>query len=501
MQRPASEPRRWDAVIVGSGPNGLVAGLWLARRGWRVLIVERAEQPGGGLRTDEDLLPGCRHDHCATVFPLAVASPVLRSLGLVDVVEWISSPAAVAHPFDDGTVVLLWPELDRTCRELGPDGGRYRALLRPWVEGGPATIGALLSPLPGVVRSPELPRPSWSGMLRIAWTGLRSARWLVAQLSTREGQALLAGLAAHSTLPLEWAPSAAYALVLAACAHTVGWPLVRGGAARLIEWFVAQLDQAGAAIRCSTMVHSLAALPESQVLLLDVAPRTALALAGHRWPRWYRRRLERYRHGPGVFKLDWVVREGIPWRNPQCDWAATVHLGGSAEEIAAAERAVARGTMPERPFVIVVQPSWFDPTRAPRGLAVVWGYCHVPHGWRGDATDAIENQIERFAPGFRARIVTRRAWSPEALEHRNPNLVGGDLSGGWPTLGQLVGRPSWYPWPPYRTPDPAIFLCSAATPPGGGVHGMCGYWAARLADRRLRRVARIHRVDRRRTAP
>jgi phytoene dehydrogenase-like protein len=274
------------------------------------------------------------------------------------------------------------------------------------------------------------------------------------------------------------------------CAHLTGWPLVRGGAVTLAGWLVEQVEAAGGAVRCSYPVERLADVPPARAIVLDLVPQGALALAGERWPRWYRRQLERFRPGPGVYKVDWLVRGGVPWRDERCQLAATVHVGGSAGAIAAAERAVSQGRVPERPFVLLVQGGRFDRSRSSSDLEPVWGYCHVPHGWIGDATAAIEAQVERFAPGFRDRIVARRSWKPAELQAANPNLVGGDLSGGWPTLRQLFTRPAAWPWPPYRTPDPAIFLASSATPPGGGVHGLCGYWAARTVGRWLRALER-----------
>ena len=479
----------WDAVTVGAGPNGLAAALALARNGRRVLVLERAQRAGWGLRTDKSIVPGCVHDHCASVLPLALASPFFRSVGVIDRVHWCWSPAALAHPFDDGTAVLLWRDLERTAVELGPDAPRYRGLMKPWLSAGTALLAALLSPLPGVVRLPGSRLPLVE-LLCFAREGVRSARVVIEHFAGERARALFAGLAAHSTLPLEQAPSAAFGLVLAACGHLVGWPLLAGGTERLAEALVGEIEQHGGTVRYGVPVERLDDLPPARVLLLDSSPRIALRIAGARFTPAYRRQLARFHPGPGVFKIDWVIRGTVPWRAPACALAATVHLGGSWEEIAAAERAVSQGRMPERPFVILVQPGEADPGRAIPDYAVMWAYCHVPSGWDGDATQAIEQQVERFAPGFRERIVARRAWKPGDLERANPNLVGGDLSGGWPTLDQLFTRPAVWPWPPYRTSDPAVFLCSAATPPGGGVHGMCGYWAARWAERWLDRLDR-----------
>lgn len=485
MKRDFQASAAWDAVVVGAGPNGLAAAIALARAGRRVLVLEREPVPGGGLRSQASLFPGVRHDHCATVFALALASPFFRELGIRSALTWVESPAVVAHPLDDGEVVLLWRDLGQTSEELGSDAGRYAALLRPLVAAGPELLATVLGPAPGIYRFPGYRLPA-AALVHFARAGLGPVTSLYRSFQTTRARALFAGLAAHSTLPLERAPSAAFGLVLALCAHLTGWPLVRGGAVELARWLVQQVEAGGGVVRCSYPVERLDDIPPARAIVLDLVPRAALALAGRRWPGWYRGQLERYRPGPGVFKVDWLVRDGVPWRNERCRLAATVHVGGSWDEIAAAERAVAEGTMPERPFVIVVQPGRFDTSRACGGVEVVWGYCHVPSGWTGDATAAIEAQIERFAPGFRDRIVARRCWRPLDLERANPNLLGGDLTGGWPTLTQLFTRPAVWPWPPYRTPDPAIFLASAATPPGGGVHGMCGYWASRSVERWLR---------------
>ncbi len=486
--RTVANPVR-DVVVVGAGPNGLAAALALARGGRKVTVLERAPVPGGGLRSQASILPGCLHDHCATVFPLALASPFFRQLGIVRDVEWIHSPAVLAHPQPDGPAVLLWRDLHRTAEELGPDGSRYLSLFSPLVAQAQSLLATLLGPAPGLVRYPGSAF-AVRVFLHFAVNAVRSSAALCRSFATARARVLLAGLAAHSTLPLEQAPSAAFALVLGLCAHRDGWPVVAGGAARLAQWLVARLEECGGAVEVASDVERLDQLPPARAIVLDLLPAESDILVGARWPGWYRRQLAAFRPGPGVFKVDWLVRSGVPWNDQRCRLATTVHVGGTFEEIAASERAVARGQLADRPFVILVQPSLFDPARSLDGIEVVWGYCHVPYGWRGDATVAIEAQIERFAPGFREHIVARRVWRPADLARSNPNLRGGDLTGGWPLLRQLFTRPSAWPWPPYRTPDPGIFLCSAATPPGGGVHGMCGYWAARAVERWLRTLDR-----------
>ncbi len=481
--RTVANPVR-DVVVVGAGPNGLAAAIVLACEGRRVTVLERAAIPGGGLRSQASVLPGCLHDHCATVFPLAVASPFFQALGIAREVAWVHSPAVLAHPMPDGPAVLVWKDMHRTATELGQDGPRYRALFGPLVERADALLAMLLSPAPGLVRFPGSV-PALRAFLHFTVDGVRSVQSLCRSFRSERARSLLAGLAAHSTLPLERAPSAAFALVLGLCAHHTGWPAALGGAVTLARWLVGRLEACGGEVRVLSQIERLDQLPPARAVVFDLVPVQALALAGVRWPGWYRRQLAAFRPGPGVFKVDWLVRSGVPWHDERCRLALTVHVGGTSEEIAAAERAVAHGQMTDRPFVILVQPSLFDHARSLDGLEVVWGYCHVPHGWSGDATAAIEAQIERFAPGFRERIVARRVWRPADLAKSNPNLRGGDLTGGWPLLRQLFTRPSAWPWPPYRTPDPGIFLCSAATPPGGGVHGMCGYWAARAVERWL----------------
>lgn len=463
-----------DAVVVGAGPNGLAAAIELARNGKSVRVIEANAVPGGGARTAEVTLPGFRHDLCSAIHPLAFASPFFSTLGLESHgLEWIHPPANVAHPLDGTPAAIQLRSLDRTAERLGADGADYRALLQPHVEHWGALAESILGP-------PRMPS-SLGAALRFGVHALRSASGLAAsRLPGTRPAALFAGCAGHSFLPLEHPPSAAIGLVLLLAGHHSGWPFPKGGSQALADALVSVLTSLGGEIETGRPVRSLRDLPPARVILFDVTPRQLLRIAGDALSPSYRSRLARFRYGPAAFKVDWALDGPIPWSDETCREAGTVHLGGTIEEIRHAERLVWEGRVAERPYVLLAQQSLFDPTRAPEGKHTGWAYCHVPVGYDGDVTDRIEAQVERFAPGFRDRILARSVRGPAALERENENLVDGDINGGSATLSQILLRPVWKR-DPYRTSRRDLFLCSASTPPGGGVHGMCGYHAARSA--------------------
>jgi len=465
-----------DAVVVGSGPNGLAAAVVLASHGLRVQVLEEADEPGGGARTEELTLPGFRHDSCSAIHPMGAGSPLFRALPLDrHGLEWIHPPVCVAHPLDDHPAAWIERSVDRVADALDEDGSAYRRLFGPCVDRWDETVGALLGP-------PLTPR----GMAGLAaWSlGLLPADRLARGAFTGErARALLAGLAAHSILPLERHASAGVGLVLGAAAHAVGWPLPRGGAGAIGGALRALLEEMGGEVVTGCRVRALLDVPPARAILLDLTPGPALEVLEGAVPSGYERSLARFPYGPGAFKLDWALREPIPWRDDACRAAGTVHVGGSLDEVADAERAAWTGRACDRPFVLVAQPSRFDPTRAPAGRHTAWAYCHVPHGSAADWTARIEAQVERFAPGFRDCIEARAAMSPETFEERNPNLVGGDIGAGALTLRRILAGPV-VRRDPYSTPRPEVFLCSGSTPPGAGVHGMCGFHAGRSALRR-----------------
>jgi len=463
-----------DAIVIGSGPNGLAAAIAIAQAGRSVLVVEAEPTIGGGVRSAELTLPGFVHDVCSTVHPFARASPFFRTLPLESYgLEWIEPPAMLAHPFDDGGCAAIYRSVDRTAGGLGVDGDAYRRLIGAVARSWPRIEDAVLGPL----RWPGHP----AALARFGWRALRSAD-AVARAAFEDGRtrALFAGIAAHGMLPLERRPTAAIAIVLNVMAHVAGWVIPRGGAQQLTDALAAHLGALGGEIVTDRPVRSLDDLPPARAILCDLSPKPFLRIAGHRLPAWYRRRLERYRYGMGVFKIDWALDAPIPWRAGECARAGTVHLGATLDEIRRSERDAWEGRLSDRPFVLLAQPTLFDPSRAPGGRHIAWTYCHVPHASNADMLPAIERQIERFAPGFRDRVLARSVLRPHDLERHNANLVGGDIGAGVTDLRQLFTRPTWRT---YSTPARGLYLCSASTPPGVGVHGMCGYFAAKRALR------------------
>lgn len=471
--------RSHEVSVVGAGPNGLSAAITLARAGHSVSVHEASEVVGGGARSAELTLPGFVHDICSAVHPLALASPFFRTLPLHEHgLTWVHPQAPLAHPFDDGTAVMLERSIDATARALGSDAAAYHRLMRSLADEWDKLSASILGP---PLRLP----PSPLTLARFGAYALLPARWLARRLFRQEpARALFAGVAAHSALPLDRPLSAAFGLVLGILGHVVGWPTAQGGSQRIADALAEYLRSLGGRIITGRRIESVEQLPAARAALFDLTPHQFLRTAGNRLPAPYQRRLARYRYGPGVFKLDYALDGPIPWRAAECLRAGTVHVGGEMAEIAASERAVNQQEVAEHPFVLVSQPSLFDPTRSPQGKHTAWAYCHVPSGCGVDMTARIETQIERFAPGFHERILARHALSPAALEKHNPNCVGGDISGGVHDLRQLFARPALR-LDPYSTPAKGLFLCSASTPPGGGVHGMCGYHAAQSASRYL----------------
>ena len=464
----------YDAVVVGSGPNGLAAAVELARAGRSVAVLEAEDAVGGGTRSAEVTLPGYVHDLGSAIHPLGYASPVFDSLPLKEHgLEWVHPPAPLAHPLDDGTAVLLERSVGQTGAGLGPDAERYRQVMEPISEDA-CRIAATFYGTPRLPRHP----------LALAATGvraLRSARALAGGLFVGErARALFAGNAAHSFLPLERRPSALFGFVLGALGHAFGWPFPKGGSQKIADALVSYLRSLGGEAYRGVRVRAVEEVPRTRAILFDVTPRQLLEISGHHFTGRYRRALEGYRYGPGVFKVDFALEGQIPWEAEGCGRAGTVHLGGTLDEISVGEAAVARGEHPERPFVLLAQQSLFDETRAPEGKHTVWAYCHVPNGSTVDMTERIEKQIERYAPGFRDRILAKSTMNTADLQGINANHVGGDINGGLQDLGQLFTRPV-VRLTPYSTPAGGLYICSSSTPPGGGVHGMCGFFAARAA--------------------
>lgn len=468
----------YDAVVVGAGPNGLSAAIALARAGLSTLVIEGEQQPGGGCRSQALTLPGFVHDTCSTVHPLGMSSHFFASLGLERFgLQWVHPPVGLAHLLSDGTPIILEKSLTATANALGEDGPAYTRLLEPFVQSFDRLMWMILGPL----RPPKDPLL----LARFGASALTSLSHLCrSRFSGSAAPALLAGMAAHAMLPLSWLATTSFALVLGAAAHAVGWPLARGGSQAIATALVACLRALGGEVVLGEPVRSRAQLPRARAYLFDVTPRQLLAILGPELPRGYARRLGRFRYGPGVFKMDWALSEPIPWKDPRCRSACTVHLSGTLDEVSRSEAAVHAGAIAERPFTLLVQPSLFDPSRAPPGQHTAWAYCHVPHGSPWDGTAVLEAHVERFAPGFRDVILARAAKSAVAMERFNPNYVGGDINGGSADITQLLTRPI-VSLRPYATGIENVFLCSSSTPPGGGVHGMCGYWAAQSALQRI----------------
>jgi phytoene dehydrogenase-like protein len=476
-----SEHHSYDAIVVGSGPNGLAAAITLAQAGLAVVVFEAKDTIGGGSRSMELTLPGFVNDVCSAIHPLALDSPFFRSLPLEQYgLEMIHPLAPLAHPLDDGTAVMLERSIEMTAAGLGSDAKAYRKLMTPLVDDWSKIEGIVLAPLgPQSFLHPF-------ALANFGFKAIRSAKGLYESLFKEErARAIFAGISAHSLLPLEQPPSAGAGLLLGILGHAIGWPMPRGGSQKIADALEGYFLSLGGEIHTGVEVKSLETLPPARVILCDVTPRQLLRIAGDRLPDRYQRQLLRYRYNPGIFKIDLALDGPIPWKAQECLRAGTVHVGGTLPEIAAAEHAAGHGEHPEKPFVLLAQQSLFDPTRAPAGKHTVWAYCHVPNGSTFDMTERIEAQIERFAPGFRDRILARRTMTPLELERYNANYIGGDINGGVQDLWQFFTRPAIRPVP-YSTPAKNLFICSSSTPPGGGVHGMCGYYASQAALRYLK---------------
>jgi phytoene dehydrogenase-like protein len=467
MSRP-----EFDAVVLGAGPNGLAAAITLQQKGLSVLLIEGHKTIGGGLRSAELTLPGFTHDICSAIHPFGIASPFFDTLPLHEYgLEWIVPPIAAAHPLDStGSTPFLTQSMERTADSLGADAAAYLRLITPFQKNWPRLVPEILAPL----HWPTHPL----AMARFGWQGIPGATHLVKRFKTPEARALLAGMAAHAMQPLGNYTTAAVTLIFLMAGHGKGWPLPRYGSATIARALGNHFISLGGGIQTDTWITALSQLPSSKALLLDLTPRQLLQLGGHRWSSHYQRQLENYRYGMGVYKIDWALDGPIPWTSGACREAGTVHLGNTFEEITAAEALTAKGGYPDRPFVLLTQPSLFDPSRAPHDKHTAWAYCHVPGSSRHNMTAAIEAQVERYAPGFRSRILARHTMDTAQMEEYNPNYIGGDINGGAMDIRQLFTRPALRR-SPYRTSSPGIYICSSATPPGGGVHGMCGYHAAR----------------------
>lgn len=467
------EKRDYDAIVVGTGPNGLAAAITLQQAGLSVLLIEGKSTIGGGLRSKELTLPGFVHDVCSAIHPMALSSPFFASLPLKDHgLQFIQSPINAAHPFDDGTAAALYHSVEDTANALGIDGRTYTQLIQPLVKDWPLIENDALGPL----RFPENP----FAMARFGLKALTSATFLAKRFKTKEARGLWAGMAAHAIQPLTNTSTSAIALALIIAGHRQGWPIPKGGAQSIANALAAYFLSIGGRIEVDQYIRSLDQLPSAHTILFDVTPKQLLQIAGHRFSSIYKWQLEKYRYGMGVFKIDWALDQPIPFTAPECRQAGTVHLGSTLEEITLSEKGSSAGKHAEKPFVLLAQQSLFDTSRAPVGKQVAWAYCHVPNGSVKDMTTIIEAQVERYAPGFRDTIISRHVMNTAAMEAYNPNYIGGDINGGIMDLAQLFTRPALRS-SPYRTSAKGLYICSSSTPPGGGVHGMCGYHAAKRA--------------------
>jgi len=474
---PSNSSTTYDAIVVGAGPNGLAAAITLAMHDLSVAIYEAKATVGGGCRSQELTLPGYIHDVCSSIHPLAVGSPFFRKLPLSRYgLEWIHPDAPLAHPFDDGTCALLEHSIDQTAKELGQDQAAYADLMTPFTKNWPMLEDVLLSPL-------SFPAHPIAAM-QFASKAIRSAKGLAKKIfTTKRAQGLFAGIAAHSFLPLDQCLSAAFGLVLGVAAHMYGWPMPRRGSQSIVNALKAHFLSLGGKIKTECEIAALEELPASRAVVFDQTPRQILKIAGAHLSTSDQKALRKFRYGPGVFKIDWALDSPIPWQAESCRRAATVHIGGTLEEIAASEKAAGEGKHTDKPYVLLAQHSLFDSSRAPPGKHTAWAYCHVPHASTRNMTQAIEEQIERFAPNFRSRIIAKSTMNTNEIQRYNPNYIGGDIIGGVQDLWQLVTRPTMR-FVPYATSHPRLFICSSSTPPGGGVHGMCGFHAAKAVLKR-----------------
>ncbi len=472
--------KEYDAVVVGSGPNGLAAAITIQAAGLSVLLLEMKDTIGGGSRTKELTLPGFKHDVCSAIHPLAAGSPFFKQLPLHEYgLEYIFPKVSAAHPFDDGTAAALTRSVEETAQSLGADEQEYLKLMRPLVKDWPSLAPDVLGPL----HFPKHP----IALAKFGLNAMTSATFLAKRFKTRKGKGLWGGMAAHSIQPLSNIATSAIGLVLLAAGHLRGWPIPKGGSQSIVNALASYFVSIGGKIQTNFHVQSLDQLPASDAILFDITPRQLLSIAGQRFSSLYTWQMSRYRYGMGVFKIDWALDAPIPFIAEACTQAGTIHLGNTFADIASSELLTSRGQIPERPFVLLAQQSLFDTSRAPEGKHTAWAYCHIPNGSQADMTETIEKQVERFAPGFRERILARHTMNPVEMQNYNPNYIGGDINGGVIDITQLFTRPV-LKFSPYRTSAKGIYICSSSTPPGGGVHGMCGYYAAKRALRDVFRV-------------